>query len=249
MFLWFLFIEIFFTSSFCSLQCTGGSQCHIQLKFNQIIPTKKELSKICSIINTSSSCFVYIKLDYDNKQANISFTEPSSEMKSIFSSTDLLTENHDASIIHRYAVHVRIQEKIKVQLYVLIECETVDHCANQQLRHFWPRFISLNSRRNSFMTFYKLLFSNETTFHSCFNDRINQTEQCSNIDNFCWASINTGRQCRQYNKNTTNGFIYSYNKVDRPHQLTTENVHYILSCHVNNCNTNESINQVRRKKK
>jgi hypothetical protein len=237
----FLFIEIFFTSTFCSFRCTGGPNCHITLNFNQIIPSHQELPRTCSIID-APSCTIYLKIDYNNKQVNILFNEVPMDIKSLYSMMDPLAANLNTSIILRYAVKVRIR---KIELYVLIQCRTIDRCADRQLRHFWPRFISLNPRRNIYMPFYKLLFSNTSNVHSCFNDQTNQIEQCLHTNNICWASSNTHRSCAEYDNEESNGFIYSYNKVDLPHRLTTENVNYVLTCRVNNCNNNETINRVR----
>lgn len=244
MLLLFLFILIFFTPIFCLLRCTGGPKCHIKLDFNQIIPTNNELLQTCSIIEVSS-CFVYLEIDYVNEQVNILFDNSSNHTM-----IDLLTTNPQASIIRRYTVKVRVHDNNKIQLYVLLQCRTIDQCALRQLRHFWPRFSSLNNRQNIFLNFSKLLFPITSNVNiSCFDDQTNQTEQCgSAFDNICWASTNTHRQCRKYDKNYTNDFIYSYNKVDLPHRLTDENIHYTLACHVNNCNNNETINQVSKKR-
>jgi hypothetical protein len=243
----FLFIEIFFTPVIYSLHCRGGANCHITLNFNQIIPNNHELPKTCSIINRSS-CNIYVKIDYNKQQANILFNNISDDIPSMYFISDPLEKNRNASIILRYAVKVEIRAKLDIELYVLLQCRTFDQCADRQLRHFWPRFISLNSRQNIYMSFYKFLFSNTSNFTSCFNDERNQTEQCELDDNICRASTNnTDRKCDEQNDDEAIGFIYSYNKVDLPHRLTTEDVKYVLVCHVNNCNDNETINRVRRK--
>jgi hypothetical protein len=247
MLLLFLFLEIFYTPIFCLLRCTGGPNCHIQLDFNQIIPTNKKLLETCSIIE-QSSCFVYLKVNYKDQQVNILFDKSSNDTKSSYPFINLLATNPQASIILRYTVKVQIHDNNKIQLYVLIQCQAIDQCAEKQLRHFWPRFILSNKRRNNFLSFYKFLYPITSNVTSCFYDRTNQIEQCSSFNNICWASTNTHRKCRKYDQNYSNDFIYSYNKVERPHQLSDENVHYILACHVNNCNNNETINQVRQKK-
>jgi hypothetical protein len=242
MFLLFLLIQIFFIPISCLLYCTGGPNCHIKLDFNQIIPSNKELLKTCSIIN-ASSCSVYLKVDYKDQHVDISFDKASNDTKSPHPAVDLLTTNPEASIILRYTVKVRIYTNNEIQLHVLLQCRTVDQCAEKQLRHFWPRFISLNRREG----FYKLLYPITSNVIDCFDDQTNQFEQCSILDHICWASTDTQRKCTIYDNNHCNDFIYSYNSVERPHRLTHEDVYYTLACRVNDCNTNESIHRVRRK--
>jgi hypothetical protein len=246
MLLLFLFIEIFFTPIFCLLACTGGPKCHIKLNFNQIIPSNNELLKKCSVIN-ASSCSVYLKVNYEKQTVNILFGRASNNTTSPNFFIDLLATNPEASIIRRYTVRVRIHDENNIRLYVLLQCQTIDQCADRQLRHFWPQFTALNNRRNSFSDFYKLLFPITSNVSSCFDDETNQIEKCLGSDDVCWASTNTTRKCTEYDVSHSNDFIYSYNKVDLPHRLTDENVHYILACHRTNCNNNETIHQVRRR--
>jgi hypothetical protein len=135
-----------------------------------------------------------------------------------------------------------MHDENKIRLNILLQCRTSDRCAEQQLRHFWHHFISIENRRNSFQEF---LFLNSFNLTTCFDDQTNQTENCSITDDVCWASTDTPRKCAKHDENHRNGFIYSYNKVDRPHKLTDEQVHYTLACRVNNCNNNETIIRVR----
>jgi hypothetical protein len=242
MILLFLIITTFFIPILCLLRCIGGPNCHIKLSFNQTVPNNKELLETCSIIETSS-CSVYLRVDYTDQQVYISFEESSEDTESPHPSIDLLEANPQASIVLRYTVKIRIHNNNKFQLYILLQCRTNNQCSEKQLRHYWPRFISLNNRQNSFHSFSELLLPINSNIINCFDDRINQTVQCSIPDNICWASTNTQRKCT----NHSNEFIYSYNKVERPHQLTDEYVHYTLACHVNNCNNNETIHRVRNK--
>lgn len=246
MLLLFLFIGNFFTNIFCLLYCFAGPNCHIKLNFTEKLPTKNELLQTCTII-TRPSCFVYVKIDYQEQQVNLLFPKSSNHTNSSYPFIDLLAKNTHASIIVRYTVKFKIHNSNQMRLYVLIQCQTLDTCDLNVLRHFWRRFISLDKRRNSYLDFSNLLLSNTSNVTHCFNDQINQTEQCTKSDQLCWASTNISRQCRKYDKNYTYDFIYSYNKVNEPHKLTGENVRYTLACHTNNCNNNETINQVRKK--
>ncbi|CAF2793521.1 unnamed protein product [Rotaria sp. Silwood2] len=244
MVLLFLFIKLFFLPISVSLNCIEGPNCHIKFGFNQTVPSHKKFLEICSTIEIPS-CSVFLKIDYDNQQVDISFEKTSKHTQSPYPFIDLLTTNPQASIILRYTVEVKVHHNNKIQLYVLLQCQTHDQCTERQLRHFWPRFISLNNRRNSLSRFYNFLFLNASNFINCFDDQANQTVQCSVFDNNkCWASTHSERKCIKYNINHPNYFIYSYNKVDRPHQLTDEHVHYTLECHVNNCNNDENIRQL-----
>ncbi|CAF3896129.1 unnamed protein product [Rotaria sordida] len=244
MLLLFLFIKFFFLHISYSLNCIGGPNCHIKLDFNQKIPSHKKFLETCSIIKVSL-CSVFLKIDYDNQQVDISFEKVSNHTQSPYHYFNLLTTNHQASIILRYTIEVKVYHNNKIQLYVLLQCQTHDQCTERELRHFWSRFISLNNRRYSFIRFYNFLFLNTSNFIDCFDDQTNQTLQCSMFNNNkCWASTDSQRKCINYDKNYPNYFIYSYNKVYQPHRLTDEHVYYKLACHVNNCNNNETIKQL-----
>ena len=242
MLLFVLFIEIFFTPASGLFECAGGPDCHVKLNFNEILPTKRELSSICSITNVST-CSMYAIFNYNKKEVDVLFRDAPKDIKSIYSITNLLENNLQAAIIVRYAVKVKTGCRTNVRLYVLIECKTDDRCAEQQLRHFWGRLTLLYPRRNIFQAFHQLLSSNSSKVRSCFDDQKGVIQQCFNDENICWATVND-RRCLQYNESTS--FIYSYNKVDLPHQLTTDDVRYTLACHTDNCNHNDTIHEVSR---
>lgn len=246
-----LFIGNFLTPTFCLIQCFTGANCSIQLKFNQIVPDEKTLLETCSMYNQRKSCSVYVEIDYENQQVKVIF-DPLSRLKNYSDSyIDLLAINPKTAKIRRYNVKVQMHNNNnsrKVELDVFIQCQHEDKCEVNQLRHFWYRLVQLDGRRKNFMDFYQLLYSNTSNVTSCFDDKINKIKECDTNKNLCWASNDTERKCQQMDENHFYDFIYAYNRVDRPGILTNENVTYDLACHVNNCNNNETIKQVRKKK-
>lgn len=245
MFLLLLFIILAFIPVSHLLHCTGGPNCYITLGFDQIVPSNRILQEKCSTIE-ASACSVFLKLDYNDQRVDISFENTSNHVESSYHFIDLLKSNSQALIILRYTVVVENLDKNRIQLYILLQCQTHHRCTERQLRHFWPRFVSLNSRRDSLLRFYNFLNLNTSDSIHCYDDRINQSFQCSTLDNVCWASTDTQRKCMKYNRNLSNYFIYSYTKVHYPRLIVNENVSYILACHVNNCNNNETVKQVRK---
>ncbi|CAF4308912.1 unnamed protein product, partial [Rotaria magnacalcarata] len=188
--------------------------------------------------------FVFLKIDYDNQIVDISFESPLHSTESPSPLIALFVNNQRASTILRYNVDVGVHVNNKTQLYVLLQCRTGDRCTEKELRHFWPRFISLNDRRNSLIHFYQYLLLNSSNTVNCSQDQSNQTVSCLTVDSKCWASTDTQRKCIKNNEKHSNYFIYSYNKVHEPNQLTDEHVHYRLACQVNNCNSNETIKKL-----
>ncbi|CAF4542384.1 unnamed protein product, partial [Rotaria magnacalcarata] len=87
--------------------------------------------------------FVFLKIDYDNQIVDISFESPLHSTESPSPLIALFVNNQRASTILRYNVDVGVHVNNKTQLYVLLQCRTGDRCTEKELRHFWPRFISL----------------------------------------------------------------------------------------------------------
>ncbi|CAF0816563.1 unnamed protein product [Adineta ricciae] len=219
----------------------GGSNCQIKLNSNSRAPRQKDLFETCKVVN-SSSCSVYMKMDFNDQQIYLSFQHPSPTTGSPHSyPNDLLADNPQSSIIRRYTATFHVRDQNRTQLYIWLQCRYRDYCAHVELRTFWGRYVSFDDRYNTLSVLYEFLQPVRSTSINCFDNEFNETVECPTHQKTCWASSDGSQKCVE---NYSDEFIYSYNQVYNPHRLSNENVLYTLTCHSNSCNDNQTIDEL-----
>lgn len=233
----FFILPAFFLPTFCSLRCTDGPNCHFNLTFDQKAPIDRASLQNCSA-NEAVFCVAFLQIDYRERQVYLAFQRRSAQSRPLNASASLLANNSRAAVIQRNTVQLGEKD---VRLEIILECQMKDHCIEDLLRQFWPRFVAVDNRRRTLRALRALLYSVNADPLHCVDGRVNRTVHCEEENSTCWASSPTHRYCTH----DPIGFIYSYNKVYAPHELQNEDVVYTLACSANNCNSRKAIHRVR----
>lgn len=264
MLLLFLFLSIVYPLTSTRVVCSGGANCRVQLRFNDFVPSREDLSNTCVNVN-DTSCFFYAVIDAEHRKVDVLFRGLTESRR--FSDTDdmsmmdfypaldkntstfnpfidLLAINSNASIIRRSTVQAGLHGVNRTVFAVLLQCNTDFHCSVSQLRRFWVHLTHWKTRWAISNEFHRILSAKSSASISCFNVTTNEVEPCSSHENACARSSSSLRQCAQHNPTEAARWSYSYNHVLKPHRLTNANVQYDLLCHVNNCNDNATLDLV-----